>query len=68
MVDLNLIVQQVEGCLIDQLPAAHSLTGCDTVAKVGTKAFLLKTLETKEDFLTYFGKEVLYRRYHGNGC
>ena len=45
--------------MIDQLPAAHSLTGCDTVAKVGTKASLLKTLETEEDLLTYFGKEML---------
>ena len=56
---LNLIVQRVEGYLIDQLPAAHSLTGCDTVAKVGTKVSLMKTLETMDDLLTYFGKEMI---------
>lgn len=56
---LNLINDRVEGYVIDQLPAAHSLTGCDTVAKVGTKLSLLKTLETDEDLLTYFGKEGL---------
>ena len=31
--------------VVDCLPAGHSLTGCDTVAKVGTKKRLLKTLE-----------------------
>ena len=30
--------------IIDSLPAGHSLTGCNTVAKVGTKLELLKIL------------------------
>ena len=30
--------------MIDQLPTAHTLTGCDTVTKVGTKLSMLKTL------------------------
>lgn len=54
---LNLVLERVEGHIIDQLPAGHSLTGCDTVAKVGTKLSLLNTLETDEDLLPYFGKD-----------
>ena len=47
------------GFIIDQLPAGHSLTGCDTVGKVGTKLSLLNTLETDKDLLPYFGKDRL---------
>ena len=46
--------------IIDQLPAAHSSTGCDTIGKVWTKLSLIsKRLETDEEFLTYFGKQRL---------
>ena len=37
----------------------HSLTSCNIVAKVGTKVSLMKTLETMDDLLTYFGKEMI---------
>ena len=37
----------------------HSLTSCNIVAKVGTKVSLMRTLETEDDLLTYFGKEIL---------
>ena len=56
---LNLLLECVEGYIIDQLPAGHSLTGCDTVGKVGTKLSLLNTMETDEDLLQYFGKDRL---------
>ena len=47
--------------VISQLPAGHALTGCDTVAKVGTKAAMLKTLMSEEDdhMLLDFGRDRL---------
>lgn len=45
--------------VINQLPAAHCLTGCDTVAKVGTKKSLLKALNTNNPLISDFGKESL---------
>ena len=35
----------MESGVINVLLAGHSLTGCDTVAKVGGKAKMLKTLQ-----------------------
>ena len=40
-----------------QLPAAHSLTGCDTVSKVGTKHAALKALSSGH--LKNFGQQEL---------
>lgn len=34
---LHLLASKLNPCVVDNLPAGHSLTGCDTVAKVGTK-------------------------------
>ena len=45
--------------VVDCLPAGHSLTGCDTVAKVGTEKRLLKTLELSHGLISDFGKDVL---------
>ena len=47
--------------VISQLPAGHALTGCDTVAKVGTKTAMLKTLTSTEDdhMLLDFGRDRL---------
>ncbi len=41
------------------LPLFHALSGCDTVAKVGTKPPLLKLLETDDEMLQDFGQENL---------
>ena len=47
--------------VIRQLPAAHALTGCDTVAKVGTKDAILKTLMSQDpdDTIVDFGRDRL---------
>ena len=45
--------------MINYLYQQLSLTGCDTVGKVGTKLSLLNTMETDEDLLQYFGKDRL---------
>lgn len=45
--------------IIDQLPAGNSLTGCNTVAKVGTKKNLLSVLENLDPVITDFAKEAL---------
>ena len=48
------------GKVVDQLPAGHSLTGCDTVAKVGTKLAMIRTLTSQgEDSIINFGKESI---------
>ena len=41
------------------MPAGHSLTGCDTVAKVGTKNALLKSLEGDYNLIGDFGRDRL---------
>lgn len=53
------MLQSLNGYIIDSLPAAQSLTGCDTVAKIGTKASRIKILESNEEMLKSFGKDVL---------
>ncbi len=57
---LHLLINKVSSTLIEGLPAGHSLTGCDTVAKVGTKSSLLKMLETDGSLLHEFGREDLH--------
>ena len=56
---LNKVLENFEGHVIDQLPAAHCLSGCDTVAKVGTKNAVLNVLKGEDNLLTYFGKDRL---------
>ena len=51
---LNSTLQSLKEHIIDSLPAAHSLTGCDTVTKVGTKASMFKILESNEVMLKIF--------------
>ena len=51
------VLEHFKGYVIDQLPAAHSLTGCDTIAKVGTKNAMMKVLIEEDRLLTHFGKE-----------
>ena len=54
------LVNVMESDLIDILPAAHALTGCDTTSKVGTKAAAFKTAEKYGYELIYsFGKSEL---------
>jgi len=45
---LNKILDELDANMVDQLPAAHALTGCDTVGKVGTKGAMLKILKSEE--------------------
>ena len=56
---LNAVLENYNKHVIDQLPAAHCLTGCDTVAKVGTKSSMLKVLIEHDQLLTHFGKDLL---------
>ena len=56
---LHLLILKLDPKVIDQLPAGHSLTGCDTVAKVGTKKSLLNVLESFDPLITDFGREAL---------
>ena len=44
---VNILVEKMGGKVVDQLPAGHSLTGCDTVAKVGTKLAMIRTLTSQ---------------------
>ena len=54
------LIQMVESkVLVDCLPAGHSLTGSDSVAKVGTKAAMFKSLETEGDLIEDFGVDRL---------
>ena len=50
---------QIRSKVIDQLPAGHALTGCDNVAKVGTKKELLHILNSFDPLITGFGREAL---------
>ena len=43
----------------NNLPAGHALTGCDSVAKVGTKPSLLKVLKTDGSLIQDFGVDRL---------
>lgn len=54
------IENTVPHIILTTLPAIHSLTGCDTTSKVGTKLAALKTAEAfAENLLFDFGKEPL---------
>ena len=54
---LHLLIPKLDPHIIDNLPAGHSLTGCDTVAKVGTKTDLLKALKYHHILIDGFGKD-----------
>ena len=56
---LHLLLSELDPKVIDQLPAGHALTGCDTVAKVGTKKVLLNILNSFDPLITGFGRESL---------
>ena len=56
---LHLLIPKLDAKVIDNLPAGHSLTGCDTVAKVGTKNALLKVIATNHTLIGSFGKDRL---------
>lgn len=57
---LHQLKDKIDPNVIDNLPAGHSLTGCDTVAKVGTKNAMLQCLEGHSAmFLRDFGKDRL---------
>ena len=56
---LHKLITELEPEVINALPASHCLTGCDTVAKVGTKAAMLQALKDNHHLLVNFGKERL---------
>ena len=56
---LHLLLSKLDPKVIDQLPAGHALTGCDTVAKVGTKKELLNILNSFDPLIAGFGREAL---------
>ena len=60
IVPLHLLLSKLYLKVIDQLPVGHNLTGCDTVAKVGTKKELLHNmLNSFDPFITGFSREAL---------
>ena len=56
---LHRILLQLGRGVINSLSAAHSLTGCDTVVKVGTKGSMLNALEEHSDLLENFATDRL---------
>lgn len=55
---VNKIMESIPGPVLPVLLAFHSLTGCDTVSKVGSKAVLLKLTECFS-LIANFGKNTL---------
>lgn len=52
-VPLHILAQQLDSVLVENLPAIHALSGCDTTSKVGPKLACLKkslNLELIKDF------------------
>lgn len=56
---LHKLLSELDSNVIDQLPAAYSLTGCDTVAKIGTKGAMLKALQDHSELIRNFGSDRL---------
>ena len=59
LIPLHLLIPDLDPNVENQLPAGHSLTRCDTVAKVGTKNALLKALEKDYSLISSFGHDRL---------
>ncbi len=59
MYPIHNLLQELETHVVNHLPAAYSLTGCDTVAKVGTKGAMLKALQDSSELLQNFGHDRL---------
>ena len=55
VIPLHLLLQDVGENVALQLPALHSLTGCDTVSKVSTKIAALKQIPC--EYISNFGKQ-----------
>lgn len=56
---LHKIKENMESDVINVLLAGHSLTGCDTVAKVGGKTKMLHVLQNHGELIQHFGREGL---------
>ena len=57
---LHDIVETMHSNVVDILPAVHSLTGCDTTSKVGTKLSALQTArELGHEYLLTFGRSEI---------
>ena len=51
------LIEELDSGVIDVLPAVHSLSGCDSTSKIGSKTKAFKTvLEHGNYLLNYFGK------------
>ena len=55
---IHLLLCKFDPKVIDQLPAGHALTGCDTVAKVGTRKELLHISNNFDPLITGFGRKA----------
>ena len=55
---LHILFSKLYSKVINQLPAGHNPTGCDTVAKVETKK-LLRMLNSFDPLITAFGDDML---------
>ena len=60
IVPIHDLVKKISTDIIEILPAVHTLTGCDTTNKIGTKATALKTGNAcGYEHLCFFGKHEL---------
>ena len=53
-VPVHNLVAAIDPCVVDVLPAVHSLSGCDTTCKVSTKKSALKVASLRSDLLENF--------------
>ena len=54
------LVEKMSNDIIKILPTVHTLTGCNTTSKTGTKAAVLKTANAcGYEHLCFFGKHEL---------
>ena len=56
---LHDLVSKLGADVVDHLPAAHALSGCDTTSKVGTKAAIMKMHNKFDIVLKKFGEGEL---------
>ena len=54
-IPLHKMIENMDDLLVNILPAVHSLTGCDTTSKIGTKLMALKTARHSGKLLEDFG-------------
>ena len=55
MIPVHLLVKKLDPLFVECLPAIHSLTGCDTTSKVGSKTAVFKK-DINSNLIKGFGK------------